>query len=264
MKLSTILLAAALLRPAVCPAQNPTGEPTTSLARLLGQQATPPDREALLGAMLAEANAYAASLGLPETLPLTLESLTEKFTTPPRVAVRFGTLGSLRTTNYSYGFGEGRHLCYVTRLPKDKSNRSLYERMKPRAIDPSAVNTNAAYSMATQFLARAFVDLPKLAGAKLSIYPMTILKMTTSVYTVEWQRGGSPLAEVRFDQPKAELWSLRVEDPALILRKPLELPNTEPFVTLRANLRPQPTNQVPAHPGPPPPRGAAQMLKQSL
>jgi hypothetical protein len=173
--------------------------------------------------MLAEANTYALRLNLPEKLPLTAASVTEKFIAPPRLASGFGALGSFRTTNFSYGFGKGRHLSYVTRLPKDKSQRSLYERMKPWAIDTSMVNTNAAYTMATQFLARAFVDLPRLSSARASISPMIVIKMTTSIYTVQWERGGGPLVQVTFDAPKAELWTLRVEDPEYILRKPLEV-----------------------------------------
>jgi hypothetical protein len=186
-------------------------------------KASPAYQQATLRLMLDEANVYASRLKLPEKLPLTAESLKEKFVAPPHLATGFGALGSLRTTNFSYGFGKGRHLSYIMRLPKDKSNRPLYDRLKPWAIDPARVDTNAAYMMATQFLVNAFVDLPRLSSAKVSIEPMTVLDMTTCIYTVEWQRGGNPIALVTLAKPKAELWTLRVEDPELILRPALSV-----------------------------------------
>lgn len=194
---------------------------------LLVQEQSAAYREAVLGLMLAEADTYARHLCLSERLPLRAESMSEVFITPPRLASKFGAIGSLRTTNYSYGFGRGRHLSYITRLPKDKSNRSLYDRMKPWSIDPAAVDTNAAYMTATQILGKAFVDLTKLSTVKISVSPITILDMTTSVYTAGWRRGDEPIAQVTFDQKKGELWSLRVEDPTCILRNPLLLTNLE-------------------------------------
>jgi hypothetical protein len=97
--------------------------------------------------------------------------------------------------------------------------------MKPWAIKPSLIDTNAAFATATQFVAKAFVDLAKLSCAEVTINPALIRRMTTSIYTVEWKRGGHPLVQVTFDQSNAELWSLRVEDAEYILRKPLEVPS---------------------------------------
>lgn len=231
MKRTLAILAIAL--PSVLPAfsQNFSPSATNVAAGFWLREAPPAYRDAVFRLMLAEASTYAAQLNLPEKLPLTTASVTEKFIASPRLATGFGALGSFRTTNFSYGFGKGRHLSYVTRLPKDKSKRSPYERMKPWAIDASMVNTNAAYRLATQFLAKAFVDLPRLSTASVAINPMTVLKMPTSIYTVEWQRGGSPVVQVTFDEPKAELWTLRVEDPEYILRKPLEVSNLDSLLS---------------------------------
>src|SRR5208282_6121798 len=96
-----------------------------------------------------------------------------------------GVLGNLYTTNYSYAFGSGKRLTYITRLSKDKSQKSLYDKFKPWRIAPSEVDTNAAYSVATQILARAFVDVPHLLQSTTAFArPITILNMTTSVYDV--------------------------------------------------------------------------------
>ena len=183
-------------------------------------------RDGVLKVMLAEVNEYARRLNLPEHFPVTTQSLALAHVSPPGLAERFGGLGNLHTTNYAYAFGKGRHLTYITRLPKDKSNRPLFERFQPWQIDPSMVNTNAAYALATQVLATAFVDLPELSrSTTVSIRPITILHMTTSVYDVEWRRGERKIAEVGVDEPTKELWLLRIEDPEIILRKPLETPN---------------------------------------
>lgn len=179
-------------------------------------------REVVLRAMLNEANLYAKELHLSENMPIEQSALTEVFVSPLQFADQFGTLGSLRTTNYSYAFGRGRRLTYITRLPRDKSGKPLYERFKPWRIEPSAINTNAAYTVATQFLSAAFIDLPKLLQSnEVSIRPLVILDMTTSVYRLEWKQAGNNVVEVGLDEPTKELWLLRVEDPGYILRPPL-------------------------------------------
>ena len=200
---------------------------TNLMARRSLLNVPPAYKEAMSKLMLAEVNDYANVLNLPEQLPITTNSLKEVFVTSPYLAERFGALGSFRTTNFSYGFGKGKQLCYITRFIKG-SNPYDYDANKPYAIDPSQVNTNAAYSMATQFLAKAFVNMSQLSTSSIvSIEPWVILHMTTSKYTVQWERNGKPVVKVVLSPPKAELWTLRVEDPSLILRKPLEIPNLD-------------------------------------
>jgi hypothetical protein len=194
---------------------------------------SPRYREEALLFMLKEANAYASLLALPEDLPISLGSLTEKLIASERVASRFGALGSLHTARFSYGFGKGRRLCYVTRLPGDGTNRAPYDRLKPWAIHPSQVDTNAAYALATQFLTRAFVDVPRLSeSAKVSVHPIRVRNMTTSIYNISWERDGTPVAEITLAQPERELWLLRIEEPELISRKPFGIPNSNSTPTL--------------------------------
>ncbi len=177
--------------------------------------------------MLSEVNEYAIQLSLAESLPITTNSLKELFVSSPFLAERFGALGSLQTTNFSYGFGKGKHLCYITRIIKG-TNPFDYDDNKAYAIDPSLVNTNAAYNMATQLLTKAFIDVSRLSTSSIvSVEPWVILHMTTSKYTVQWERNGSPVIKVVLSPPKAEFWTLRVEDPNLILRKPLEISNLD-------------------------------------
>lgn len=185
----------------------------------------PAYEETVLRLMIGEANIYIIELDLPETRPLTARALRERFVAPPRVAESFGALGSMQSSNFSYSFGRGKRLSYITRLPKDTSNRPLYERMKPWAIAPELVDTNSAYMIATQYLARAFVDLTSIKNATVLAAPRKVLDMTTAIYTVAWRRGDNILAEVTVDMRDRELWSLRVEDPACSLRHPLAVPS---------------------------------------
>src|ERR1035437_1027291 len=162
--------------------------------------------------MLAEANEYVSFLGLPESFPISTNLLKEVFVTSPYLAEHFGILGSLATTNFSYGFGKGKHLCYITRIIKG-TNPYDYDNNKPYAIDSSLVNTKEAYSMATQFLTKAFVDVSRLSTSSIvSVEPWVILHMNTSKYTVQWQRNNQPVVKVILASPPNELWTLRVED----------------------------------------------------
>jgi len=187
----------------------------------------PAYKEVLSKFILDEVNDYAAQLDLPERLPISTNALKELFISSPYLAEHFGILGSLQTTNFSYGFGKGKHLSYITKIIKG-TNPYDYEANKPYAIAASAVDTNAAYLLATQFLAEAFVDVNKLSTSSVvSIKPWVILQMTTSKYTVQWERDSKPVVKVVLSPPKSELWTLRVEDPSLILRRPLDVENLD-------------------------------------
>jgi hypothetical protein len=199
-------------------------QPNSPVPAYLSAEATPAYREAVLSYMLEEANAYAVRLNLAERFPITAQSLREQAVVSPRVAALFGALGSLRTTNYSYAFGKGRRLTYITRLRKDDSAKSLADGLMSLAIPPEAVDTNQALVVATQLLARAFVDLAALSRwAAPHARPIQVRGVTTSVYDVEWDRSGEPVAGVKLGQPAGEVWSLRIEDPQFISRKPLDL-----------------------------------------
>ncbi|MGH7953142.1 MAG: hypothetical protein ACREFE_14670 [Limisphaerales bacterium] len=213
------------------------GQTNLALALFLKREKPPAYQAAMLKVLLAEANDYVAALNLPEKRPLTKDSIKDCFIGSPYVAEHFGGLGSFQTTNFSYGFGKGKHLCYITRIIKG-DNPFDYNANKRYAIDPSEADTNAAYSMATQFLAKAFVNVSQLSTSSVvSVEPWVILHMTTSKYTVEWRRGDKPVVKVVLAVPKDELWTLRVEDPNLILRKPLQITNLD-YLLSQTNVPP--------------------------
>jgi hypothetical protein len=178
----------------------------------------------ILHHMLDEVNYYAKRLNLPEPMYITTNNLMAIHISPPDVAKKTGGVGNLHTTNYSYAFGRGRHLTSIIRLAKDKSGRTLYERFKPWQISPSQVNTNQAYQDACIILTNAAIDTKKLAdvGASISIRAITILDMTTSVYSIAWKIGQKTVVEVGLDDVKKELWLLRINDTSYITRKALE------------------------------------------
>ncbi len=218
--ISTLLVS--VLAEAAC-----LGQTNTVTSRFLKRDKPPAYQNLMSKQMLAEVNHYASRLNLPESLPITTNSVKELYISSPTVAERFGALGSLQTTNFSYGFGKGKHLCYITRVIRG-DNPYSYKDNKQFAIDPTAVNTNAACQAATQMLAMAYVDLNRLSTSSVvSVKPWVILDMTTCKYTVQWSRNGRPIVKVVLVEPKKELWVLRIEDPNLIHRKPLELGNLD-------------------------------------
>jgi hypothetical protein len=210
------------------------GQTNDLIRQFLNREKSPAYQQAAIKQMLAEANTYVQALDLSETNPFSIGTITSSHVTPPFVASQFGALGSFQTMNFSYGFGRGKHLCYITRIIKS-GNPYDFEASKPYAIAPTDVNTNAAYQLATQFLARAFVNVSRLStSCVVRIEPWVILRMTTSKYTVQWERDGQPIVKVVLSPPKNELWTLRVEDPSLILRLPLEITNLD-FLLAQTN-----------------------------
>jgi hypothetical protein len=189
-----------------------------------GSGASAAYRQAAVTAMLAEANEYARRLGLSETLPITEPALKEIFVAEPQLADRFGALGSLRTTNFSYAFGKGKRLSYVTSLQSEVPMLRP-ERHDPPRIEPPEVNTNYAYRVATQLLARAYVDVPRLLQCSdVSINTWKTPDRAACKCTVEWElSNGKPVAEVTLVMPDARLGRLRIENPELILRPPLRV-----------------------------------------
>lgn len=204
---------------------NCSGQETNPPAQLMTREQALAYKAAMEKAMLAEANIYIKALKLADSYPISESNLQEEFISSPYVARRFGALGTLETENYSYSFGNGRRLSYIIRRTGETNIYSL-DFNKRYAIRPIDVNTNAAYLDALQYLTNAFVNVSHLvASSEVSVKPLVILNMTTSEYTVEWNRAGRTVVKVFLIEPARELRTLRVEDPDLILRKPLQIPN---------------------------------------
>lgn len=188
---------------------------------------TPSYKQIAINLMVNEASLYSERLGLPEAHPLGINNIKNSHVTFPYVFTKCGALGSIATSKFSYGFGKGKHLTYITRFPHDNSGRPLYERLKPWELK-SDPDTNSAYKTAEQYLNKAFVDVSKMStGATVTITPLKVIDMVTSIYTIEWRHNEQVLSQVVICEPNGELWSLRIEHPEYIRREPIEISQAE-------------------------------------
>jgi hypothetical protein len=157
---------------------------------------------------------------------VTTNSLVEVFIASAHLAEDFGSLGSLRTTNFSYAFGKGRRLTYIIRLTRNGSPDCHGNNEQFRVTTPS-VDTNGACKAAVRCLQKVFIDLQRLTNScTVLIYPWVAREVITRKYTVEWYRpdkNDMPVAEVTVAGPRFDLWTLRIEEPDLIFRPPLPI-----------------------------------------
>lgn len=193
-----------------------------------------------LRAVLQEANQVAGALHLPETLPITETDLVQHYISPFAMSRMTGSIGNVTTRHYTYyvsigdrfSFLEGRHL--------DENRRQwLAEYSWP----VSRLDTNAAYQLATQWLAAVSMDVPALnADCNLHIHPTALRGQDDAahflpVYWVYWTKGAEghgSVASVELFAPTKTLLQLRVEDAKYILRPPLEITNLD-FLLSKTN-----------------------------
>lgn len=150
-----------------------------------------------------------------------------------------GTLGTVSTRDFGYYVSVGRKMSYVAWRHYDRDCLKWMEEYKwPR----SRIDTNAAYQLATQWLAAAMMDVRGLnRDCQFRIEPETYWnaanpkKKTTfiPIYDVYWvseqnrRDGGGSVASVVLFAPTKRLVSLRVEESKYILRKPLAFTNLD-------------------------------------
>ncbi len=192
------------------------------------------DREALR-LLLREANAIAAELHLPETLPLAEKDIMQRHIVPYGLTRHLPMIGKLCTRSYGYFVSVGFKLSYVELLNQGERCAKWVDEYKwPRSL----IDTNAAYSLATQWLAAASMDVAGLTRDCFvrsepewwsnSINPSNQVSFIP-IYRVGWYRNtnrvGEDAASVMLLLPTKTLISLRVEDSKYILRKPLVFTN---------------------------------------
>src|SRR2546423_12565816 len=103
----------------------------------------------LVALMIAEANNAAQRLALPETRPITRDSLHHIFVMPPDLGQ---PRGRIDTSKYSYCF-DGERLQYIHKLNPygELTELQAIQRML-KTHEKSIINTNDAYRMATNWL----------------------------------------------------------------------------------------------------------------
>jgi hypothetical protein len=185
-------------------------------------------RKEALRLVIEEANRVAGELELPEPRPITEANLVESFICRPGIAQMLGAVGSITTSNYNYYVSVGNKFSYLVRTHLDQE----YGQLKARYRWPtSRINTNAAYQLATQWLAAASMDVAGLnRDCQLSIIPWTPegdRYKFVPLYTVRWFRGDDVFAMVELFQPTRTLRQMHVEKPQYILRTLVTITNVD-------------------------------------
>ena len=194
--------------------------------------------------LLEEATKVARELGLPEQLPLTESNIVESFIAPFGYAYIEKAVGRVESHHYAYIAGLGWRL---NKLTIKNLSRVCASYARKYHWPSDRLDTNAAYNLATQWLATVSMDVAGLnrdciMHAAPDSYWNRFRWNThftnatfTPIYNVYWiprqTTNGFVAAEVGLFAPDKTLLSLRVEDPKYILRKPLHFTNLDELLT---------------------------------
>lgn len=189
--------------------------------------------------LLKEANTVAQELQLPETLPITKSNLVGGYVSPFGFAYAFKMAGNISTTNYSYGVEEADKFSdlFITKI--DDRCRDYMEKYQ---WPINRLDTNAAYHLATQWLAAVHMDVNALNrdfDVRIDVDPswndvsmgQLPAQKFTPIYIVSWLMKDKPLysagggAYVELFLPTKTLLTLKVDDAKYILRQPLVFTN---------------------------------------
>jgi hypothetical protein len=198
--------------------------------------------------ILSEANCVAKALDLPESFPITKNDVEAFFISPPRYDQMYSQLGNITTRNYIYFVSVDNKFCEVIRTHYDDELQRLMQKYHKPIWQ---VNTNAAYQLATQFLASVSMDVDGLnRDCQRTVFicqPDDQNKYFVPNYSVVWSKKEiiGCVAKVEIFIPTKTLRDLTVNQGKYILRKPLEITNLD-FLLSQTNA-PSGTN-APAPP----------------
>lgn len=188
-----------------------------------------------------EATKVATELRLPEELPLTESNIVQSFICPfGHAYVNQGGVGNVESHHYMYIAGKGWRFSKLT-IANWSGVCASYRREYRWPSD--RLNTNAAYSLATQWLAAVSMDVaalnrecvmhaaPDSYWTRFSWNTPFTNAIFTPIYSVYWvpkeTTNGSVTAAVGLFVPDKTLLEIRIEDPKYILRKPLRFTNLD-------------------------------------
>ncbi len=186
---------------------------------------TPAYKEAAVRMLIEEANDIAKALHLPEQLPITRDDLVEVYVDP--LIEHTLSFGNITTRRYMYTAAIGAKMSGVERTFGESSDaRIAYsEALKRKYRAPLAqLNTNAAYTLATNWLAAASFDVPAIErAARPQVYAWLDGDYFVPLYIVLFPG----IAEIHLVEPEKVLLSLSVNKPQYIKRKKLSVPNRD-------------------------------------
>ncbi len=199
--------------------------------------------------LVAEANKVARELQLPEVLPIAASNLTRAFIGTFGYNYLLRGLGNVTTSNYSYGVERDYKFSDLALANLDEM---CCQYSKEYQWPLSRLDTNAAYQLATQWLAAAHMDVeglnrdcvvhvvldPHWNGVRLGEIPKHTF---TPIYYLWWAPKGGKTetggAEVELFLPTKTLLQLRVDDPKYILRAPLVFTNLAALFPGKATIK---------------------------
>lgn len=201
--------------------------------------------------LIEEANRVAKELNLPAKPPITETDIVHAYIVPFGDSWASKSIGNIATKHYWYNTREGHKLSHVTIADYD---RKCFEFRDKYQWHISRIDTNAAYQLATQWLAAMSVDVNALnrectPHVALSTFWNNVSRLGempkgtnfVPIYYVWWtpkgdKAGGFGGASVELLLPTKTLIALGVDDQKYLLRKPLVFTNL-------AALFPKPTHQ---------------------
>lgn len=204
--------------------------------------------------VIGEANKIAAELNLHEELPITKTNITSAFIGSFGFNYQVRRLGNITTSNYWYNVGQDYKLSDVTITKIDAHCREYAEKYQ---WPLKRLDTNAAFQLATQWLAAAHMDVPSLnrdydvhvaVNGYWNNVPMGELPKNTftPLYIVSWLVKDKPAysagggASVELFLPTKTLLSLSVDESKYILRPPVIFTNLAALFPGKATIT---TNQ---------------------
>ena len=154
--------------------------------------------------VLQEANAVALKFQFQEEkLPIKREAIATTFFVPFGIMYQDHIVGNVETTNYSYNVARGNKFSDLTNMKQDE----FFKRYQKDYLLPiSQFDTNMAYQMATQWLAKIPVDIAAMTrDLHLRIntdnaYYQAPPGMFVPFYNVAWCKKWKPLRGVNYSQ----------------------------------------------------------------
>jgi hypothetical protein len=194
-------------------------------------------KKATLKAMLAEANKICGEMHLPEKLPIQSSDLAKVMIETPYFSDHTGRMGTISTENYLYGT-RGNKLAVISKLfPSQDESQYLASLRARYTASRSRINTNAAYALATQWLAAASVDIKALErDYKVFIQPWKSGNNFVPLYSLDWRKEADlsdRAATVELVEPEHSLNLLIVEKPEYMKREPIIVADREKLLEVK-------------------------------
>jgi hypothetical protein len=220
------------------------------------QFTTPQFQKEALRLVIQEANKVAKELKLPEKLPITQSNIFEYFVGPFEYSYSHRQIGNVSTKNYMYGAESGDKFSVIVDTHEQEKCWKYFDEGYVWPV--SRIDTNAAYQLATQWLAAVHMDVAglnrdcQMSAAVDNVYVQAPAGKFVPIYCVSWvpKNGeGLCIAQVRLFPPKRTLLDLMVRDPKYILRQPITFTNMAalfPGVAPIVTNYPVPTVYLPA------------------